>query len=192
MRLSTEWISEGANASAEERATLCNLQIFVDGENACLHFDPDLQDDIDARVIEDAGDLFSEEALVEPLAGISKQSRERARQLLEWVRHAEDRPRDESRLPDLGDIAEQIRRQVQWSSQERSWAAGYRAARALRADNHGVAGRAMTSSEVIAKKPGAENFATTAAVPGVFALVAREEQEVHELIEDYPAASDCV
>ena len=41
MRLSTEWISEGANASAEERATLCNLQIFVDGENACLHFDPD-------------------------------------------------------------------------------------------------------------------------------------------------------
>ena len=43
--------------------------------------------------IEDAGDLFSEEALVELLAGISKQSRERARQLLQWVRHTEDRRR---------------------------------------------------------------------------------------------------
>ena len=41
VRFSTEWISDGANASAEERATLCNLQIFVNGENACLHFDPD-------------------------------------------------------------------------------------------------------------------------------------------------------
>ena len=41
MQFLTEWISEGPNASAEERATLCNLQIFVNGENACLHFDPD-------------------------------------------------------------------------------------------------------------------------------------------------------
>ena len=41
MRLSTEWISEGANASAEERATLCNLQICSSmDENACFHFDP--------------------------------------------------------------------------------------------------------------------------------------------------------
>ncbi|MDE0177863.1 MAG: hypothetical protein OXP36_04640 [Gammaproteobacteria bacterium] len=41
MRFSTEWIGDGPNASAEERATLCNLQIFVNDENACLHFDPD-------------------------------------------------------------------------------------------------------------------------------------------------------
>ena len=40
MRFSTEWIGEGPNASAEERATLCELQIFVNEENACLHFDP--------------------------------------------------------------------------------------------------------------------------------------------------------
>lgn len=315
MRLSTDWISEGANASAEERATLCNLQIFVDGENACLHFDPDAKttfkhitvpavhlaeglatdwwsifggrdrehrilhyrtgfalpdlsfkcdgstlevtgwptgsevlsrhhaestlaefiervidqlsrsevygsevavrwsrvsdsrndpderafceaagalgadpyhnSDIDARVIEDAGGLFSEEALVELLASVSTQSRERARQLLEWVRHTEDRPRDESRLPDLGDIAERIRRQVRWSDQKRSWAAGYRAARALRAEITAEPGERFTSTEVIAKKLGAENFAATAAVPGVFALVARDEQDVHVHLRDH-------
>lgn len=313
MRFSTDWISDGPNASAEERATLCNLQIFVNDENACLHFDPDSRatfehitvpavhfaeglatdwwsifggrdrehqvllyrtgfalpdlsfkcdgstlevtgwptgsevlsrhhaestlaefiervidqlsrsevsrsevavrwsrvsdsrndpderafceaagalgvdpyhiSDFDARIIEDAGDLFSGQALVELLAGVSTQRRERARQLLEWVRHTEDRPRDESRLPDLADIAERIRRQV-WSDQEHSWAAGYRAARALRAEITAEPGERFTSIEVIAKKLGAENFAATAAVPGVFALVARDEQDVHVHLRD--------
>ena len=321
MRFSTEWIKEGPNASAEERATLCNLQIFVNGENACLHFDPDskttfehitvpavhlaeglatdwwsifggrdrehqilhyrtgfalpdlsfkcdgstlevtgsqlssrnpsvrfwqtgrellsrddaqstlaefiervieqlscggvansevavrwsrvsnsrsdpderafceaagalgadpyLISEIDARFIEEAGDLFSEEALVELLAGISKQKRERARQLLQWVRHTQDRPPDESRLPDLADIAEQIRHLVRWSSQERSWAAGYRAARALRAEITAYPGERFTSTEVIAKKLGASDFASTSAIPGVLALIARNEEDVH-------------
>ncbi len=321
MRFSTDWISEGPNASAEERATLCNLQIFVNGENACLHFDPDsratfehitvpavhfaeglatdwwsifggrdrehqilpyrtgfalpdlsfkcdgstlevtgsqlsfgnprvrfwhtgtellprdgaestlaefidrvvdqlachrvansevavrwsrvadsrsdpderafceaagalgvdpyLISDTDARFIEDAGDLFTEEALIELLAGISTQNRERASQLLHWVRHADDRPPDESRLPDLADIAEQIRHLVSWSSDERSWAAGYRAARALRAEITAEPGERFTSTEAIARKLGADNFATTAAIPGVLALVARDEEDVH-------------
>ena len=321
MRFSTEWIKEGSNASAEERATLCNLQIFVNGENACLHFDPDskktfdditvpavhlaeglatdwwsifggrdrehqilhyrtgfalpdlsfkcdgstlevtgsqlssrnpsvrfwqtgsellsrddaqstlaefiervieqlscggvansevavrwsrvsnsrsdpderafceaagalgadpyLISEIDARFIEEAGDLFSEEALVELLAGISRQNRERSRQLLQWVRQMEDRPPDESRLPDLADIAEQIRHLVRWSSQERSWAAGYRAARALRAEITADPGERFTSTEVIAKKLGASDFASTSAIPGVLALIARNEEDVH-------------
>ena len=326
MRFSTEWISDGVNASPEERATLCNLQIFVNDENACLHFDPDskatfehitvpavhfaeglatywwsifggrdrehqilhyrtgfalpdlsfkcdgstlevtgsqlsfsnpsvrfwqtgtellprgsaeatlaefidrvvdqlachgvvsteagvrwsrvsgsrsdpderafceaagalgvdpyLISDFDARIIEDAGALFTEEALIELLAGISRQNRARAPQLLEWVRHAKDRPPDESRLPDLADIAEQIRHMVRWNTQERSWAAGYRAARALRAEITAEPGERFTSTEVIATKLGAENFVTTAAVPGIFALVARDEQDVHVHLRD--------
>ena len=321
MQFLTEWISEGPNASAEERATLCNLQIFVNGENACLHFDPDskttfehitvpavhlaeglatdwwsifggrdrehqilhyrtgfalpdlsfkcdgstleftgsqlsfrnpsvrfwqtgtellsrdgaesalaefiervvdqlacggvtnseaavrwsrvsdsrndpdergfceaagalgvdpyLISDTDARIIEDAGDLFKEEALIELLAGISRQNRERAPQLLEWVRQMEDRPPDESRLPDLADIAEQIRHMVRWSSQERSWAAGYRAARALRGEITAEPGERFTSTEVIAKKLGASDFVTTSAIPGVLALIARDEEDAH-------------
>ena len=40
MRFSTEWLDPGANASAEERATLCRLRLYVSEENACRFFDP--------------------------------------------------------------------------------------------------------------------------------------------------------
>ena len=40
MRLLTEWIDQGSNASAEERATLCRLSLYVSEENACRFFDP--------------------------------------------------------------------------------------------------------------------------------------------------------
>ena len=40
MRFSTEWIEQGPNASAEERATLCRLRLYVSEENACRFFDP--------------------------------------------------------------------------------------------------------------------------------------------------------
>ena len=40
MRFSTEWIDQGPNASAEERATLCRLRLYVSEENACRFFDP--------------------------------------------------------------------------------------------------------------------------------------------------------
>ncbi len=321
MRFSTDWISDGVNASAEEGATLCNLQIFVNDENACLHFDPGskatfdritvpavhlaeglstdwwsifggrdrehqilhyrtgfalpdlsfkcdgstlevtgsqlsfsnprvrfwqtgtellprdgaestlaefidrvvdqlachgvvsseagvrwsrvsasrsdpderafceaagalgvdpyLISDSDARIIEAVGALFTEEALIELLAGIRRQKRERARQLLDWVRHQEERFPDESRLPDLADIAEQIRHVAKWQSQERSWAAGYRAARALRAEIVAEPGERLISTEVIAKKLGASDFATTSAIPGVLAFIARNEGHVH-------------
>ena len=40
MRFSTEWLDQGPNASAEERATLCRLRLYVSEENACRFFDP--------------------------------------------------------------------------------------------------------------------------------------------------------
>ncbi len=40
MRFSTEWLDPGANVSAEERATLCRLRLYVSEENACRFFDP--------------------------------------------------------------------------------------------------------------------------------------------------------
>ena len=39
MKFSAEWIIGAENASAEERATLCDLKILVGRENACLHLD---------------------------------------------------------------------------------------------------------------------------------------------------------
>ena len=40
MRFSTEWLDHGPNVSAEERATLCRLRLYVSDENACRFFDP--------------------------------------------------------------------------------------------------------------------------------------------------------
>ena len=40
MRFSVEWISGGPNACVEERATLCQLRIFIAEENACVFYDP--------------------------------------------------------------------------------------------------------------------------------------------------------
>ena len=40
MRFSAEWIEQGPNISAEERATLCRLRLYVSEENACRFFDP--------------------------------------------------------------------------------------------------------------------------------------------------------
>jgi hypothetical protein len=39
MKFLAEWIADGENVSAEERATLCDLKIMVGGENACFHWD---------------------------------------------------------------------------------------------------------------------------------------------------------
>ena len=285
VRFSTEWIAEGPNASAEERATLCDLRIFVNEENACLHFDPDsrktfdhvtvpavhlaeglatdwwsifggrdrqhpilhyrtgfalpnlsfkfdgstfevtgaqlssenpnlrfwlagteplsrdsaestlsnfiervvdklacsgvtdseaavcwshvsasrkdpderafceaagalgvdpyLISDADAQFIEDAGNLFSGEPLIEFLAGIKVRPRADALQFLAWVGLSGDRSSEESRLPDLPDIARQIGDSTKSKDGERSWAIGYRAARALRAAIVREPGRAI-------------------------------------------------
>ena len=40
MRFSTEWLKHGPNVSAEERATLCRLRLYVSEENACRFFAP--------------------------------------------------------------------------------------------------------------------------------------------------------
>ena len=40
MRFSAEWVDGARNVNAEERATLCDLQIFVGNENACVWYDP--------------------------------------------------------------------------------------------------------------------------------------------------------
>ena len=39
MRFSVEWIGGGLNRSAEERATLCKLGIYIQGQNACRFID---------------------------------------------------------------------------------------------------------------------------------------------------------
>ena len=47
MRFSVEWIDGAPNVCAEERATLCRLQIFVGDENACVFYDPQTDEKYD-------------------------------------------------------------------------------------------------------------------------------------------------
>ncbi len=39
MRFTVDWIDGGVNRAAEERATLCELGIYVDSQNACRFID---------------------------------------------------------------------------------------------------------------------------------------------------------
>ena len=39
MRFSVDWIDGGLNGAAEERATLCDLRIYVSDQNACRFVD---------------------------------------------------------------------------------------------------------------------------------------------------------
>ena len=61
----------------------------------------------------------------------------------------------------------------------RSWGAGYRAAQAPRAEITASPGERLTTTQAIASKLGAATFSTMSAVPGVLALVARDDQDIH-------------
>ena len=47
MKFSVEWLDGGENAAVEERATLCDLQIFVGDENACMFLDDEAREVFD-------------------------------------------------------------------------------------------------------------------------------------------------
>lgn len=51
MKFLVEWIDGGPNASAEERATLCDLRIVVGGVNACSHLDDVAHESYEAIVV---------------------------------------------------------------------------------------------------------------------------------------------
>ena len=48
MKFSVEWLEGGENAAAEERATLCDLRIFVGNDNACMFVDHEASEVVDA------------------------------------------------------------------------------------------------------------------------------------------------
>ena len=48
MKFSVEWLDGGENAALEERATLCDLRIFVGDENACMFLDDEANEVVHA------------------------------------------------------------------------------------------------------------------------------------------------
>lgn len=51
MKFSVDWIDGGLNRAAEERATLCELGIYVDGQNACRFIDYVVNEETEALIV---------------------------------------------------------------------------------------------------------------------------------------------
>ena len=51
MRFSVKWIDGGSNGAAEERATLCDLRIYVSDQNACRFVDFVSNEDTEALIV---------------------------------------------------------------------------------------------------------------------------------------------
>ena len=51
MRFTVDWIDGGVNRAAEERATLCELGIYVDSQNACRFIDYASNEETEALIV---------------------------------------------------------------------------------------------------------------------------------------------
>ena len=170
--VATRWSRVSASRNDPDERVFCETA-------GALGVDPYLISDADAQFIEDARNLFADKALIEFLAGIRRQNLVGRRELLRWARESEALPQDTTRLPDLPAIASQIGQLASWSDYEQSWAGGYRAARALRAEITADRSERLTSTATIAERLGADHFASVPGPAGALAVVARNRDEVH-------------
>ena len=156
--------------------------------------DPYSISDADASFVEAAGNLFVGEALVEFLAGIGKMHHAAARDTglretarttaLESLHRLERRPRYRARLPELHDAARQIHEVKNRRPGERSWAPGYRAARAFRGAI-GVSGDDIIESpKVVAGRLGGRRFAPVQGLSDILAVVVRDDSDVRIHLRD--------
>ena len=113
--------------------------------------------------------------MIEFLAGADGMARG---DLLDWVRAVEARPREQSCLPELGDIAGRIGGDPARKLSERGWATGYRAARVFRDVMDIQPSEKLDSVSDIARRLGAGSFVCTPGVAGIFALVRRGDEDI--------------
>lgn len=153
-----------------------------------LGADPYAISDPDADFIQQAGGLFSGEALIEFLAGVETSGRsspDTARnpavreEIIDWVRAAEARPPGDSILPELHDAASQIGGEARRRSGERAWAPGYRAARAFRSAIGAGGDDFRASPSSVAERLGGRGFRCSPGPSGfrdgVLAVVSRDD-----------------
>jgi len=157
-------------------------RVFCEAASA-LGADPYAISDADASIIEQASELFSEEALPEFLAGISNGNdlssagrHQAVERELEWVQTVERRSSGESNLPGLHEAARQVEDAAKWRDGERAWMPGYRVARALRRVLDINDEKEGLSYKEIGKKLGCRNFKKVRRneASGIDALVSRD------------------
>ena len=144
-----------------------------------LGADPYAISNSDSHFIDATGALFEGEALLEFLAGIgASTSRSNRAPLVDWIGSL--RPRHRSSLPELTAVAAQL---GDWSGVSVPWVRGHRAARAFRAAM-GIDGNNAVTIKSVAAQLGGTHFARKKGPRGVFAVVARDGEDVHVHLRD--------
>ena len=168
------WARVAASRTDAAEAAFCEAA-------GALGVDPYAISDDDARFIEQAGELFAGEALIEFLAGgcrIVDGTRlpfPRRWSTLAWLRDLESRERYESNLPKLAELRKQLGTSPKRRPGERPWAQGYRMAHLLSKELK-VNGKRLRTPEALAKKFGGKDFQRvpgTDVEPGIRAVVAQ-------------------
>ena len=157
-------------------------QPFCEAAGA-LGLDPYAISDDDACFIEQANEVFSEESLIEFLAGIRKA--ERSASVLDRVRQMESRPTEAVRLPELGDVAIQVEGLTGHDQVDRPWTAEYRAARACRQALNLRSDYRFPSYMTLARKLGAAQFEPAQLFDGVRALVSCPDGDIRIHLHDH-------
>lgn len=157
-------------------------QIFCEAAGA-IETNPYFISESDARLIEMSTEHFSDEVLIEFLAGLRQGASNGSHSLnqiggevFEWISRVEARPRYQFRLTELDDLASQIEASSCRLPGERAWAQGYRAARAFRnalncrtADISG----ASLSVKSLSSRLGSPYFRRAAGPSSVIAAISR-------------------
>ena len=142
-----------------------------------LDVDPYSIDDGYADFIAQASDLFSDEALIEFLAGGLRGGAHEFRYpiaTLSWLRGLRSRRSSESALPTLSELRDQFSNEAARRDGEPAWSQGYRVASML-AKEIDVDGRNVPTPEALAKRLGGKHFQRDSGdkiEPGIRAVVA--------------------
>ena len=176
------WARVAASRADASEAAFCEAA-------GALGADPYAISDEDAQFIEQAGELFAGEALIEFLAGRSHHANQlsdglsvpfaRRWSTLAWLRDLESRKRYECNLPNLAELQDQFRTSSMRRPGERPWAQGYRVARMLSGELN-LNGSRLQTPEALAKSLGGKRFQRVAGTdiePSIRAMVAQNGAE---------------
>ena len=175
------WARVQASRSDPEQTEFCEAA-------GALGLDPYSLREDDVDFIAQSAALFDGEPLIEFLAGVAH--RNLRQDILTWIRSVESRPPYLSRLPDLRGVVEQVCRTTPPRPGDRSWALGYRRARATRAALNKAPTDRVSSVSELARALGNKSFRRADRIDGLRALVSMRGEDVHVYLRDRPSTPE--
>lgn len=194
--LRIQWDCIQASRKNADEAAFCEAA-------GALGLDPYDMSDVGAEFLMQCGAEFEGDALSEFLAGIRRclepgktpnrgpraengaarpshdTVMKAVQEVLDWISAVERRPRRQSRIPALEDCRKTVSNALR-ACADKSWARGYRCARAIRRRLSAPQAERFRSVSVLARRLGAPSFRVAPPVPGVSALVqSGEDTRIH-------------